>query len=130
MIGVLRQKDNTMNTNNHYVDNKKLYESIVEYKQLCINAKKQKQPKPPIPDYVGRAILLIAQRLAMKPNFANYSFVDDMISDGVENCVSYFDNFDRQSIPILLRTLRRSFTTHSFEEFSKRKSNSTSNTKH
>lgn len=78
----------------HYVDNKKLYESIVEYKQECAKAKKQKKPKPPIPNYVGRAILLIAQRLAMKPNFANYSFVDDMISDGVENCVSYFDNFD------------------------------------
>jgi len=81
-------------SDNHYVNNKHLYEAIVEYKQLCIKAKKQKKPKPPIPEYVGKCILLIAQRLSMKPNFANYSFVDDMISDGVENCISYFDNFD------------------------------------
>ncbi len=83
-----------MSDNNHYVDNKKLYEAIVQYKQVCIEAKVQCIDTPPIPDYVGRCILLIAQRLAMKPNFANYSFVDDMISDGVENCISYFDNFD------------------------------------
>ena len=81
-------------SDNHYVNNKHLYEAIVEYKQLCIKAKKQKKPNPPIPEYVGKCILLIAQRLSMKPNFANYSFVDDMISDGVENCISYFDNFD------------------------------------
>jgi len=79
---------------NHYVDNKQLYEAIVVYKQDCITAKKQKKPKPPIPEYVGTCILLIAQRLATKPNFVNYSFIDDMISDGVENCISYFDNFD------------------------------------
>jgi hypothetical protein len=79
---------------NHYVDNKKLYECIVEYKTQAILAKKNKQEKPPIPNYVGECILMIGENLSHKPNFINYSFRDEMISDGVENCVSYFDNFD------------------------------------
>jgi hypothetical protein len=81
-------------SSNHYVNNKDLYNAIVKYKDDCIKAKKQKKPKPPIPEYVGKCILLIAQRLSTSYKFANYSFVDDMISDGVENCISYFDNFD------------------------------------
>lgn len=79
---------------NHYVDNKKLYEAIIEYKTQAILAKKQKEDKPRIPEYVGYCIMMIAQRLSLKPNFVNYSFRDEMISDGYENCVSYFDNFD------------------------------------
>ena len=78
----------------HYVDNKKLYEVIIEYKNQSIEAKKEKKEKPAIPNYVGQCIMMIATRLSFKPNFVNYSFRDEMISDGVENCVSYFDNFD------------------------------------
>jgi hypothetical protein len=79
---------------NHYVDNKQLYECIVQYKNDCIEAKRKKLDKPPIPNYVGECIMMIAERLSHKPNFINYSFRDEMISDGIENCISYFDNFD------------------------------------
>ena len=78
----------------HYVDNKKLYEVIIDFKHRSIEAKKYKQEKPIIPNYVGSCIMMIATRLSHKPNFVNYSFRDEMISDGVENCISYFDNFD------------------------------------
>lgn len=80
--------------NTHYVDNKQLYDCIVQYKQLCIEANQNKKAKPAIPDYAGRCILMIAERLSLKPNFINYSYRDEMISDGVENCISYFDNYD------------------------------------
>jgi len=78
----------------HYVDNKQLYTVILEYKVQLENAETNNQPKPQIPNYVGECILLIAQRLATKPNFINYSYREEMISDGIENCISYFDNFD------------------------------------
>lgn len=78
----------------HYVDNKHLFAVIVEYKQSIIQAKLEEKPKPVIPNYVGECILLIAKRLSTKPNFVNYSYRDEMISDGIENCISYFDNFD------------------------------------
>lgn len=80
--------------NAHYVDNKKLYTVIVQYKTDIEIAELEQRPKPQIPNYVGECILLIAQRLATKPNFINYSYREEMISDGIENCISYFDNFD------------------------------------
>jgi hypothetical protein len=36
----------------------------------------------------------IAEGLSHKPNFINYSYRDEMISDGIENCLMYFENFD------------------------------------
>ena len=78
----------------HYVDNKQLYAVMVEYKKGVDEAEQTGDIKPQVPNYVGRCLLQIANRLATKPNFANYTFKDDMISDGIENCVSYIHNFD------------------------------------
>ncbi len=78
----------------HYVDNKQLYTVIIDYKNRVAEAKKNNFDKPQIPDYVGLCILQIANRLSTKPNFINYSYREEMISDGIENCISYFDNFD------------------------------------
>ena len=79
---------------NHYVDNKKLYACIVEYRQSVLHAKEHTLERPQIPNYVGHCILMIATRLSTKPNFVNYSYREEMISDGVENCICYIDNFD------------------------------------
>jgi len=79
---------------NHYVDNKKLYAEMIEYRKLVLEAKANNTEKPQIPTYIGRCMLMIANRLSQKPNFFNYSYREEMISDGVENCVSYIDNFD------------------------------------
>jgi hypothetical protein len=79
---------------NHYVDNKKLLECIVEYRQAVLYAKEHKLQKPQIPNYIGHCVLMIANRLATKPNFVNYSYKEDMVSDGIENCICYIDNFD------------------------------------
>lgn len=78
----------------HYVDNKELYAVIIDYKLRVSEAKKNDTPKPQIPQYVGLCIMQIANRLSTKPNFINYSYREEMISDGIENCISYFDNFD------------------------------------
>ena len=78
----------------NYVDNKQLYAVILDYKAKVAEAKANETTKPQIPNYVGECILLIAQRLSTKPNFVNYSYRDEMVSDGIENCISYFDNFD------------------------------------
>ena len=78
----------------HYVDNKQLYATLVEYKKQRLKAKKDKKPPPPIPRYVGECLLQIANRLSYKPNFANYMFRDEMVGDGIENCINYLNNFD------------------------------------
>jgi len=48
----------------------------------------------PISNYVGQCLMLIANRLSNKPNFYSYSYKEEMISDGIENCIMYIDNFD------------------------------------
>lgn len=49
---------------------------------------------PRVPEYIGMAIYMIATKLATKPNFSGYSYKDEMISDGIENCLMYLHNFD------------------------------------
>ena len=81
-------------TNAHYVDNKKLYQAIVEYRKVVKECEEAGKERPPIPRYVGECMLLIAKRLSTRPNFVNYPYREEMISDGVENCVCYFDNYN------------------------------------
>jgi len=78
----------------HYVDNKKFLQAMIDYRKVVREADECGDPKPRIPDYIGQCFLLIAQRLSYKPNFINYTYRDDMISDGIENCLLYIDNFD------------------------------------
>lgn len=78
----------------HYVNNKDFYQALVEYKKKVDDAKERGLPKPRISNYLGDCFLRIANHLAYKPNFVNYMFKDDMICDGIENCVQYIHNFD------------------------------------
>ena len=78
----------------HYVDNKKFLEAMKLYKKEVNKAKQEKREKPPVTDYIGECFLKIANHLSYRPNFINYTFRDDMISDGIENCLQYLDNFD------------------------------------
>lgn len=78
----------------HYVNNQDFLVGIVDYGKSVRRAKRLKQEKPRVPEYLGKCILEIANHLAFKPNFINYSFRDEMISDAIENCLIYIDNFD------------------------------------
>lgn len=78
----------------NYVNNKDLLESLIEYKEACKEAEDSGEDTPRVPDYIGECIFMIANRLATKPNFSGYSYKDDMISDGIENCLQYIHNFD------------------------------------
>jgi len=83
-----------INKSSHYVDNKKFYQALVEYKLLCDAAIAEGKEKPIIPNYIGECFLKIATHLSYKSNFINYTFKDDMISDGIENCLTAADKFD------------------------------------
>ena len=78
----------------HYVNNKPLLEALIVYRAKVAHAKENDLPKPRITNYLGECFLKIATHLSYKPNFVNYMFRDDMISDGIENCVQYIHNFD------------------------------------
>ena len=78
----------------HYVNNKELLEALIVYRAKVAHAKENDLPKPRITNYLGECFLKIATHLSYKPHFVNYMFRDDMISDGIENCVQYIHNFD------------------------------------
>lgn len=78
----------------HYVDNKKLLAELTQYRKDVQEAKLNQKKKPRLSNYVGECILLIANKLSNRPNFINYPFKEEMISDGIENCLMYIDNFD------------------------------------
>lgn len=78
----------------HYVNNQEFLEALIQYKKDCYDAENSGEDKPVIPNYIGECLLKIATHLSYKPNFINYSYRDDMILDGVENCILYLSNFN------------------------------------
>ena len=78
----------------HYVNNKELLEAMVVYRNKCPIAKEKGLEPPLISNYLGDCFLKIATHLSYKPNFVNYMFREDMIGDGIENCVQYIHNFN------------------------------------
>ena len=85
----------------HYVNNKDFLDALIKHRDACAVAKEEGKDKPIVSNYIGDCILKIATHLSYKPNFINYSYRDDMILDGVENCIQYLDNFnpDKSSNP-------------------------------
>ena len=77
-----------------YVNNKEFYQAIVEYEERCRVAKENGEEKPRVTEYIGSCFLKIARGYARKPSFSQYSFKEEMIDDGVENCLMYMHNFN------------------------------------
>jgi hypothetical protein len=78
----------------HYVNNEDFLNALIQYKLSCDAAKNQNKDDPIVPNYIGECFLKIAEHLSRKPNFISYSFREEMICDGIENCIMYFRNFD------------------------------------
>ena len=78
----------------YYVNNKEFLEAITVYRNSVIAARESDATRPRVPNYIGDCFLKIATHLSYKPNFVNYMFREDMICDGIENCLQYIDNFD------------------------------------
>ena len=78
----------------HYVNNKEFLAALEVYIAQVNRAKLNDKEPPQIPRYIGECFLKIANHLSYKPNFVNYMFKDDMICDGIENCVRYIHNFN------------------------------------
>ena len=78
----------------HYLNNKEFLAEVEKYRAKVQRAKEAGQPKPRVNNYIGGCFLKIATHLSYRPNFINYMYKDDMVCDGIENCIQYIDNFD------------------------------------
>lgn len=82
--------------NEHYVNNKELYNALVEYKKAQAE---NPDIKIPIPDYIAECLMKICYRLANAWNFSIYYFREDMISDAIIDCIKYINTFDPSKSP-------------------------------
>ena len=78
----------------HYVDNKKFHQAMIDWKEKCKDAEEAGDDPPRITNYIGSCFLKIANGLSYRPNFINYTYRQEMISDGIENCLQYIHNFN------------------------------------
>lgn len=78
----------------NYVNNSDLLNALIEYQAKCKEAEDSGEEKPKVPNYIGECIQQISNKLSTKPNFSGYSFREDMVMDGIENCLQYMHNFD------------------------------------
>ena len=79
-----------------YIDNKEFFDAMVEWKKDVVVAENSDEIRPPITEYIGECFLLIAEHLSHRPNFINYDYREEMIGDGIENCLMYAHNFDSE----------------------------------
>ena len=102
----------------HYINNADFCRALLDYQEAVAKAKKTETTKPKIPNYIGECFMKIAEGLSHKPNFINYSYRDEMVGDGIENCLMYFQNLQTH-----LHTTHKLFTLLSCEEYKKKKNN-------
>ena len=78
----------------HYVNNKEFSQAVVDYVNLVKKAKTENTEIPRITEYIGRCFLRIAEGLSHKPNFVRYTYREEMVMDGVENCIKAIMNYN------------------------------------
>ena len=78
----------------HYIDNKEFHKAMIAWKELCKEAEEAGEERPQVTNYIGECFLKIANGLSYRPNFINYTYRSEMVSDGIENCLQYIHNFD------------------------------------
>lgn len=79
---------------NHYIDNKKFLEAIIDHKKKIQENELKGLPPPRLSNYIGECIQKIATKFSTLPSYVSYSFREEMIDDAIENCILYFNTFD------------------------------------
>lgn len=78
----------------NYVDKEALYNSIVNWKlESAERIEKGLSPKK-MPNDIGAAIMKIASGIGSRPNFRNYTFIDEMVQDGIVDAVRSVNTFN------------------------------------
>jgi len=86
--------ENKSRKRNQYINNKTLYTNLIHYKNTLKNARELGQEPPQVTRYIGEAIVMINTNLALRPNFSGYTYKQEMISDGIVDCLAAVDNFN------------------------------------
>ena len=77
----------------HYINNKEFSLAVVEYVKTVNEAKEKGNPQPKVTDYIATCFIKIAEGLSHRPNFVRYTYREEMVMDGVENCLRAIMNY-------------------------------------
>jgi len=80
-----------------YIDNKTFYLAMEEFYNQTQDAIKRGVPEDELPlpsNYIGECIFKIALNISYRPNFSGYTYRDDMVDDGIEDCLRRIRNFN------------------------------------
>lgn len=78
----------------HYVNNKQFTQAVVDYANEAKAAREAGEPDPMVPNYIAECLLKMNEGLSHKSNFVRYTYREEMVMDGVENCLKALANFD------------------------------------
>ncbi len=85
---------NHLRIKTNYVDPAKLEVDMGQWAALVKVAKAEGKPHPQIPRYTAECIILIANNMSHKFSYQNYSYLDEMIDDAIEDCCMYLHNYN------------------------------------
>ena len=78
----------------HYVDNNLFFAEMEKWKSESAESDEVDDLPPKVTEYMGECFYKIATHLSYRPNFINYTYREEMIGDGIENCIRYAKNFN------------------------------------
>ncbi len=85
-----------MAKSNNYIDKQALLDEIIAFQQKAKEADAAGKPRPRIPETIGRAILDITEGIASRPNFRNYTYIEEMKGDGIVDCTRAVMTFNTE----------------------------------
>lgn len=116
MIGPLSPSDTTPTTARkipaNYINNQDFSQAIQDYNVKCKEAKEAGRPRPPVSNYIGDCFIKISEGVARLGQFNRYTWKDEMVADGIENCLRYVANYD-------IEKFTRTSSPNAFYYFSK-----------
>lgn len=78
----------------NYIDKEVLQSALVKYCTMRDYNKENGLDTPTVPEEIGHAFMQIATKLSNRFNFVNYTYKDEMVSDGVLNAISALKSYN------------------------------------
>ena len=77
----------------HYVNNRDFSQAVMDYAVKAKAAKEAGERTPIVTDYIATCFIKISEGLSHRPNFVRYTYREEMVMDGVENCLRAINNY-------------------------------------
>lgn len=78
----------------NYVEKEALHKALCEWKTAADADEAAGKPRRPLPDSVGRVILEIVEGTARRPNFRQYTWLEEMKGDATIAAIRALNKFD------------------------------------